>query len=85
MSNNNQNSAPKIPIYTNASVGIPSTTFTPDANTVFVNAYNGQVLSSHPTFATPTGNTSGNTTFHGGVKVDGQNIVSCHRTVPSKK
>jgi hypothetical protein len=83
MSNNN--SAPKIPIYTNALPGVPSTTFTPDANTTFVNAYNGQILNAHPTFATPTGNTTGNTTFHGGVKVDGQNIVSCHRIVPSKK
>lgn len=82
---NNQNSAPKIPIYTNATVGVPSTTFVPNANTVFVNAYNGQVLPSHPTFSTPTGNTTGNTTFHGGVKVDGQNIVSCHRSLPTKK
>ena len=82
---NSQNSVPKIPIYTNATVGVPSTTFIPNANTVFVNAYNGQILQSQPTFSTPTGNTTGNTTFHGGVKVDGQNIVSCHRTIPTKK
>jgi len=79
------NSAPKVPIFTNATVGVPSTTFTPDANTVFVNAYNGAVLKEHPTFATPTGNTTGNLTFHGGVKVDGENIVSFHRTIPNKK
>ncbi len=83
MSNSNQNTAPKIPIYTNATVGIPSTTFTPDANTIFVNAYNGQSLPSHPAFATSTRNTTRNLTFHGGVKVDGQNIVSCHRSVPN--
>jgi hypothetical protein len=79
------NIAPKVPIFTNATVGVPSTTFTPNASTIFVNAYNGTVLNEHPTFSTPTGNTSGNLTFHGGVKVDGKNEVSFHRTIPNKK
>ena len=70
--------APNIPIYTNAMPGTPSTTFTPNVNTIFVNAYNGQILNSHPTFSTPTGNTNHNITFHGGVKHDFLNVVSCH-------
>lgn len=74
MSNNDR----KVPIYTNASVGIPSTKFTPDNNTVFINAYNGQVMNNHPTFSTSTGNITGNLTFHGGVKLDGVNAVSFH-------
>jgi len=68
----------KVPIYTNASIGVPSTKFTPDNNTVFINAYTGQVMTEHPTFTTSTGNTTGNLTFHGGVKLDGVNAVSFH-------
>ncbi len=55
----------------------PLTKFIPD-DTVFINAYNGKVMNEHPTFLTKTGNTSGNLTFHGGVKLDGVNAVSFH-------
>ena len=75
----------KIPIFTNAMPGVPSTTFTPNENTIFVSAYTGNILPSQPTFRTLTDDVSGkNPTYHGGVHVGhGLNIVSCHDTFPS--
>jgi hypothetical protein len=67
-----------VPIFTTGNVGQPSVPFIPNSGTTFVSAYTGEILPGHPTFATPTGNTSGNIYFHGGIQIPGTNTVVCH-------
>lgn len=77
-------SSKKIPIFTTGNVGTPSQPFTPKEPMTYVNAWNGKVLKDLPTFGTPTGLPKGhkNEYFHGGIKLNGENIVSCHHVFP---
>jgi hypothetical protein len=70
----------KVPTFTTGNIGKPSVTYVPQVQDVYVNAWNGQILNSHPTFSTPTGLPSGhkNQFFHGGVKLENSNTIMFH-------
>jgi hypothetical protein len=57
-----------------------SVIFQPTPQTTLVNAWTGDIMTSHPTFSTPTGMPKGhkNEFFHGGVKDNNSNTVSFH-------
>lgn len=64
-------SSKKVPLFTTGAPGQPSVKVNnPDPNTIYYNSYTGEQLPGRPSFNTPTGNTTGNTTFHGGSLYD---------------
>lgn len=70
-------SGKKVPVFTTGNVNKPSVPYIPTGNVTCVNAWNGQVLDSHPTFSTPTGLPVGhkNQFFHGGIRLDNDVIM----------
>lgn len=73
-------SGKKNPIFTTGNVGSPSVPYIPTQPMTYVNAWNGQILDGLPTYGTPTGLPKGhkNEYFHGGIKLNGENVISCH-------
>ena len=68
-----------IPCFTTGNIGVPSTKFTPNENTVFISAYTGKILDGRPTFTTKTDDPTGkNPTYHGCVQIPNTNIGACH-------
>jgi hypothetical protein len=73
MSSNNE-----IPLFTTGNMGLASTPFTPNNNTIYISSYTGDVLPGRPTFQTKTDDSTGkNQTYHGGIFI-GNDIVMCH-------
>lgn len=77
----------KVPVFTTGNINQPSKIYIPTDNITFVNSWTGDILDSHPTFSTPTGLPIGhkNRFFHGGIKLNNEDVIVFHGIGQKKK